>query len=222
MTHAHQATARQFRKESMRKMLLGIIVAAVFFFVGRRDHSPSFEHTTKLIQNVASNTKFSKSDEKEKQQNQSSQPEATAPEQQLLASFDSQLFEQLYSKEFKNNWKHYLPTLKLRLYTQLPNPKNQDDYDKEVVARLGILKSLSTITAAENDPQLKEFLFNYLEAAQHQPWPLKREALHTLHIQNDLTEAEQQQSLKFTDAQTRNTAALTDRQLLLQATQGDR
>lgn len=214
----------------MRKFVFAIAITALFFFVGR---SKYFVATTltdyqPLTQLKAIQTNYFKAAQTTKQEHkQTSNPQSIpkeqtkTAEQTFLTSVDSELFNAVYSQEFQTNWKKYLPTFHQRLFSELPDAKQDPiSYDKEVVARLGLLKSLNTATNAENDDDLKHFLFSYLEFSRSQPWPLQREALHTLIEQNDLDQTEEQTAMKFLDARTRNTASVSDQELLDQAVEG--
>lgn len=212
----------------MRKVVFALAIAALFFYLGQRDTSPYLRN---LAPDLTATHWFKKFGKENSPTHASNSAADTSPiqsqkslEEKLLTQQDSELFETLYSKDFAQNWKAQLPTLVKRIFQPLPaaTKDNQDDYDKEIIARLGILKSFTHITDAQNDEQLKTFLFGYLEYARYQPWPLRREALHTLHAQNDLSQEETQKSLTYTDAQSRNTASFTDKELVHRVLEGER
>lgn len=225
----------------MKKAFFGIVITILFFFVGR--NQPAITETISHKdedQSTHANSVDKTNSETPEPQNQKAATEAAqakdepppaptlAPtltfEEKLASLVDSELFEELYSDEFKSQWQASLPTLKQRLFSALPTQSNDQDFlEKEVTARLGILKALSR-TEEENNEDLKEFLFSYIEFTNTQkdhPWLLQREAAHTLTQNNDLDEDEQQKVAQNLDPRARNTATRPDVELIERTIAGD-
>ncbi len=234
----------------MKKALAGLVIATLFFFVGRNqpaivvtkshDGKNNGKHDVKTASptaDLAAATAAKQNPSNLLATEQASQQ--NAEETQILLTFkerlatlqDSELFETLYSNEFKTQWQAALPTLKQRLFSALPKLDDPTNFEKEATARLGILKALD-IKETENNEELKEFLFEYIEFAAAaeakqatsktpQLWLLQREAAHTLSQNNDLNEEEQNRLAINLDPKARNTATKKDAELIERTLAGD-
>lgn len=218
----------------MKKAFALMVIAAVFFFVGR--NQPNLKSSLKKVSEpdhqTEPSTKVSEAPRSQNTEATSTQPQVAQTEPQptfeqiLNASHDTELFEALYSSDFKVQWRTHLATLKQRLFSQLPKPTDDPTlYEKEFTARLGILKALGNLEHEENNPQLKEFLQSYIEFAGNkqspQPWLLQREAAHSLTQNHDLQEQEIQTTATNLDPRARNTATRSDRQIIERTLAGD-
>ena len=211
----------------MKKALAGLVIAILFFAFGR--NQPSLVNSAPIYEQEPSKQLEIKTPPATAAKEPSQTTQAQSPVRPLefaerLASLqDSELFETLYSEEFKSQWSSALPTLKQRLFSSLPTQINDPElYEKEITARLGILKAFNTLE--ENNDQLKELLFSFIEhsaAQKDHPWILQREAAHTLTQNNDLTEDEQQTVATQLDPRARNTAAHPDVELIDRSIAGD-
>ncbi len=213
----------------MRKVFAGFLIAILFFVVGR--NQPPV--TEAISHNKFTASSPNKDTSSPAQQHADKQPptqfavDEISPlpvpplAQRLASQLDSELFETLYSNDFKTQWINELPVLKQRLFSALPQASTeQDDFEKEVTARLGILKALGSLTqqdGAENNKALKNLLLSYIEHEAKQTntqWVLQREAMHSLTSNSDLTELELQIAANNLDLRARNTASLPDRQII--------
>lgn len=204
----------------MKKALAGLVIATLFFFVGRNQPA--------IVVTKSHDAKVAAVDEANSEGTSKAQaePEAEADQQvtQTVRSLservatlqESELFQTLFSNEFKANWREAILAIKQRLFSPLPTEISQ--LEKESAARLGILKAID-ISQTENNPQLKSLLFDYLRS--NPPWLLQREAAHTLSQNNDLDEEEQNKLAASLDVKARNTATKRDVELIDRAIAGE-
>ena len=141
--------------------------------------------------------------------------------EKLARAKGSELFDLLYSKDFPDAWDSESETLKARLSSELPVRDATSAYDDEVVSRLGILKAIGNL-GGERASLTKSWLTDFINSDKSDTWIFQREAMHSLIRGSKMSSSEIESIIPKLDVRTRNTASVTDRQLVNRIVRGVR
>jgi hypothetical protein len=132
------------------------------------------------------------------------------------------LFETLASDEFRkeSGWRRLSASLQKRLDRPLPardgDGERADSLDREMAARLGLLKALGNVSISPSSRlEFKNLLFTYLLSGKRGHWLLQREAAHALIRQRiPLSGAEEVVLIRSLDIRARGLASYSDAQII--------